>query len=231
MHNSSILRMQWFIKNYVSKSHQSRLKVLDVGSYDVNGSYRNLFNEDRFEYFGLDMEKGPNVDIVLKSPYNWKEVETDTFDIIVSGQVFEHTEFFWITMSEMTRVLKKDGLMCIIAPFGFPEHRYPVDCYRFLSDGLVALARYVSLEILHSHTNCAPTPVSADWYSDNCADSILIAQKRYEGAVRYVDINSYVCHPANQEELRSGLYPYAPKDKPVNNIIMKFLILFKNGRD
>ena len=220
--------MKWFVENYVSKEPGSRVKVLDVGSYDVNGSYRHLFHEDRYEYVGLDMEKGPNVDIVLKSPYNWEEVKTDTFDVIISGQAFEHSEFFWVTMSEMVRVLKKDGLMCIVAPFGFPEHRYPVDCYRFLSDGMVALARYVSLEILHTHTNCAPTPESSDWYSDNCADSILIAQKRYEGAVRYLDLNSYVCHPANQEELRSGLYPYAPKDKPVIYFFKKSLILLRN---
>jgi len=92
---------------------------------------------------------------------------------------------------------------------------------------MVALARYVSLEILHTHTNCAPTPKSAEWYSSSCADSILIAQKRYEGAVRYVDIDSYICHPANQEELRSGLLPYTPKDKPVTNFKKRVLLLFR----
>jgi len=225
MHKSSILRMKWFVDNYASKIIENKIKVLDVGSYDVNGSYKHLFMEDKYEYFGLDMEEGPNVDITLKNPYNWNEIETGSFDIVISGQAFEHIEFFWITMSEMARVLKKNGLLCIIAPNGFGEHRYPVDCYRFFSDGMVALARYVSMEILHTHTNCAPSPDSTDWYSLNAADSILIAKKNYEGNVKYVDINSYVCVPANQESLRSGLFPYIPKRRPIINLIKKIMRL------
>ena len=36
MHVSSILRMRWFVENYASKINKSEVKVLDVGSYDVN---------------------------------------------------------------------------------------------------------------------------------------------------------------------------------------------------
>ncbi len=212
--------------NYASKIKDRKIRVLDVGSYDVNGSYRHLFVDDKFEYFGLDMEKGPNVDIVLKNPYNWNEIETDSFDVVISGQAFEHIEFFWITMAEMARVLKKDGLLCVIAPNGFGEHRYPVDCYRFFTDGMVALARYVSLDTLHAHTNCAPSAESKDWYSQNSADSILIAQKNYAGAVQYVDFNSYVCVPENHEKVRSGLIPYVPKRRPLVNLIKRIMRLF-----
>ncbi len=221
MHNSSILRMKWFVDNFASKINSKDIKILDVGSYDVNGSYKHLFFDDKYKYIGLDMEKGPNVDIVLKNPYNWSEIETDSYDIVISGQAFEHIEFFWLTMAEMARVLKKDGILCIIAPNGFGEHRFPVDCYRFFSDGMVALARYVSLETLHAHTNCAPTLDSVNWYSQDTADSMLIAQKKYEGNVRYVDVNNYVCIPVNQESIRSGLYPYVPKKGPLLNLIKK----------
>ena len=221
MHKSSILRMKWFADNYASKIIGNKIKVLDVGSSDFNGSYKHLFGEDKYEYFGLDMEKGPNVDIILKNPYNWKEIETDSFDIVISGQAFEHIEFFWITMSEMGWVLKKNGLVCIIAPNGFGEHRYPVDCYRFFSDGMVALARYVSLDTLHASTNCAPINKSKEWNSENFADSILIAQKKYEGNVKYVNIDSYQCIPANQEIFRSSLIPYKPKSEPINTLIKR----------
>lgn len=53
------------------------------------------------------MEEGPNVDVVLKNPYDWDAIESDSFDLVISGQAFEHIEFFWKTMEEMTRVLKK----------------------------------------------------------------------------------------------------------------------------
>ena len=211
MHKSSILRMKWFVDHYTSKISKSQVKVLDVGSYDVNGSYKPLFAEEKYLYTGLDMEDGSNVDLVLENPYDWDAIATDSFDVVISGQAIEHIEFFWITMSEMTRVLKKDGLLCLIAPNGFREHRYPVDCYRFFTDGMVALARYVSLEPLHAHTNCAPSVNDTDWYSEKCADSILIAKKPYDGQPKYPDLKVYKCVPVDQESMRNNLVPHVRK--------------------
>ncbi len=211
MHKSSILRMQWFVDNYASKMTGSKIRVLDVGSYDVNGSYKPLFNDEKYHYTGMDMEAGPNVDIVLGNPYDWSAIETDSFDVVISGQAFEHIEFFWKTMEEMTRVLKKDGMLCLIVPNGFEEHRYPVDCYRFFTDGMLALARYVSIEPLHAHTNCALNENATDWYSETCADSMLVARKPYAGQTLHPDFTTYQCIPENQEMIRSGLTPMTNK--------------------
>jgi SAM-dependent methyltransferase len=213
MHKSSILRMQWFVENYAAKMPGTEVSVLDIGSYEFNGSYRPLFADNRYKYLGLDMTEGPNVDIVLKNPYDWSSLATDSFDVVISGQAFEHIEFFWITMSEMTRVLKKDGLLCLIAPNGFGEHRYPVDCYRFFTDGMVALARFVSLDVLHAHTNCAPSKNHAEWYSQNCADSFLIAQKPYPGPAKHPDLSTYSCEPANHPTLYGNLVPFTRRGK------------------
>ena len=214
MHKSSIIRMQWFVEQYLTKTNKNeRIKVLDVGSYDVNGSYKHLFPEDSFEYYGLDMEKGPNVDIVMETPYIWSNIETDFFDVVISGQAFEHIEFFWITMGEMARVLKKEGLICIIAPNGFYQHRYPVDCYRFFTDGMISIARYVCLDVLHAHTNLAPSVHHIEWYSEEYADSMLIAQKNYSGVTKYVDLKTYKCIPANHEIVTSPLVALPIKKK------------------
>lgn len=213
MHKSSMMRMEWFVHQFASKIKKKNIKVLDVGSYGVNGTYKELFSDSNYEYDGLDMEEGPNVDIVIERPYDWSTIKTDSYDIVISGQAFEHIEFFLITMSEMTRILKKDGLMCIIAPNGFREHRFPVDCYRFFSDGMIALARYVSLEILHAHTNCAPiNSIEKEWFSEKNADSILVARKEYEGYPRFIDVKTYQCIPANQEELRIGFIKSKEKE-------------------
>lgn len=226
MHASSILRMEWFVQNYASKMLSEKIKILDVGSYDVNGSYKNLFLDKKYDYYGLDMENGPNVDIVLTNPYDWKQLETDSFDIVISGQAFEHIEFFWITMAEMARVLKHDGLLCVIAPNGFKEHRFPVDCYRFFTDGMISLARYVSLEPLHAHTNCAPDVKSKGWFSNKSADSILIAKKPYSGSVRYVNLKTYHCIPADQELLRSGFVPYQENRRFLRSLKRLFVKFF-----
>lgn len=153
------------------------------------------------------MSEGPNVDIVPKNLYNWDEIKDDSYDVVISGQAFEHIEFFWLTMSEMVRVLKKDGILCIIAPNGFDEHRYPVDCWRFFTDDLVALARYTCIDIIHAHTNCAlPTPkTDLAWISTNEADSMLIAQKPYSGPTKIVNTTLYSCIPADHKKLRQKL--------------------------
>lgn len=213
MHQSSMLRMKWFVDHYAANLAQPKVRVLDVGSYDVNGSYKTLFDGRRYEYTGLDMAAGPNVDVVLKNPYDWSGIQDDTYDVVISGQSFEHIEFFWITMTEMARVLKKDGLVCLIAPRGFSEHRYPVDCYRFFTDGMIALARYVGLEALHAHANCAPSAKDAAWYSGKKADSMLIARKPYSGRPPPLDLRTYQCIPVDQPALRSPMVPYAPPSR------------------
>ena len=220
MHKSSMVRMTWFVDQYLSKLDRRPLKLLDVGSYDVNGNYRKLFADPRFEYAGLDMHAGPNVDIVLTNPYDWSSIATDSFDVVISGQAFEHIEFFWLTMSEMVRVLKKNGLLCLIAPNGTPEHRTPVDCYRFFTDGMLALARYTGLEPLHAHTNCAPSVFDKRWSHEGEEDAMLIARKPYDGATRHPDLRTYTCVPGDQAAVRQGLVPYV-KPSPLKRYVHK----------
>lgn len=204
MHESSMLRMEYFVKNYVSNINKKEIRVLDIGSYDVNGSYKKYFSDAKFKYDGLDMVEGPNVDIVMNNPYCWENIPDDSYDVVISGQAFEHAEFFWVLMEEMTRVLKKDGLMCIIVPRELHEHRYPVDCYRFLTDGMIALARYASLEVLHAHSNSGPKGGGRVWYSENGPDSMLIAKKNYENGFKRVDLSKYTCVPAEQDRYLDG---------------------------
>ena len=88
-------RMGWFVKNYCQQlDPNTKKKVRDVGSYDVNGTYKMLFPDDYFEYSGLDMVPGPNVDVCIENPYVWNDFANESFDIVISGQAFEHTEFF-----------------------------------------------------------------------------------------------------------------------------------------
>ena len=196
-------RMEWFISCYLQTT--KKLEVLDVGSYDVNGCYKRLFKPNQFNYVGLDMEEGPNVDLVPVSPYKWKELKNDSFDVVISGQALEHIEFFWITVSEIVRVTKEGGLICIIAPNGFGEHRYPVDCWRFFTDGMIALARYYKLEIVHAHTNSAPTTEDHEWYSEDCADSMIIARKPYSEEAKIVDLENYKCVPGDHQRINDGM--------------------------
>ena len=205
--------MEWFAKTYLK---DARAKILDIGSYDVNGNYRGIFIDERFEYTGLDMEDGPNVDIVPHSPYQWSEIKNDSYDVVISGQALEHIEFFWVTVEEMIRVTKEGGLLCIIAPNGFDEHRYPVDCWRFFTDGMIAIARYWNLEILHAHTNAAPSLEDEEWYSADCADTMLVAKKIYSGEAKKIDLTEYECKPARHSSVLGEMKTYSEYKRKIS---------------
>ncbi|NWH09522.1 MAG: class I SAM-dependent methyltransferase [Alphaproteobacteria bacterium] len=149
MHASSYENMQLAYRRFLAGTELEERGglVLDVGGSDVNGSYRALFKAGRFKYMAADLEAGPGVDIVLEDPYVIP-MRDGMADIIVSGQAFEHIEFFWRTFAEMARVLNPDGIIFLIAPSGGPEHRFPVDCYRFLPDAYRALAKSANLDLV-----------------------------------------------------------------------------------
>jgi SAM-dependent methyltransferase len=150
MHESSYQRMAKFGELVKTRCAGREIRVLDVGSQDVNGTYKDFFSFEGVEYVGLDAEAGPNVDLVPRDPYDWTELEDDSFDVIVSGQALEHVEFPWLTMEQIARKLKPGGIACLIAPSRGSEHRYPVDCYRYLPDGMRALAKWSGLTVLET---------------------------------------------------------------------------------
>lgn len=168
--------MRDFRLKYLAGKENENLKIYDLGSQDVNGSYKNIFDAPAWTYIGLDMESGNNVDIVLKDPYSWKEISSNHADIIISGQVFEHIKFFWVTMLEISRILKPGGICCIIAPSGGHEHRYPVDCWRFYPDGFQSLADFAGLKVREVFAQWNPDPRYNE-ESNAWKDSVLVCEK------------------------------------------------------
>ena len=176
MHQSSFDKMTAFRRNYLEERRAEPLAIFDLGSQDINGSYRPLFALPPWKYVGVDLAAGNNVDVVLSDPYDWREISAESADVIVAGQAFEHTEFFWETMRQIARTLKSNGLCCIIVPSSGPEHRFPVDCWRMYPDGLRALARYAELEVMEATTQWEDLP-EYDNESNKWHDSVLIARK------------------------------------------------------
>lgn len=62
--------------------------------------------------------------MVLDNPYSWS-FATNEFSAIISGQMLEHNQFFWLSFLKITRVLKQGGIMIHIVPSRGPEHRAP----------------------------------------------------------------------------------------------------------
>ena len=162
MHSSSLVHMGRLVETYLGQAET--LEIVDIGSQDVNGTYRPIFSKPGWRYRGIDIASAPNVDIVMPDPYRLP-LPSGSVDVVISGQAFEHIEYFWITFLDMVRVLRSGGKIFLIAPSRGPEHRYPVDCWRFYPDGFRALARFAKVDIVEVSTDWEPSPAddSAAW--------------------------------------------------------------------
>ncbi len=159
MHLSALDKARVFRAAYLSGLGGTALTILDVGSAVVDAtqrSNRDVMQNPAWTLIGLDIEPGPNVDVVVADPYDWTEIATSSVDVVTCSEVFEHAEYVWVTILEISRVLKPNGLAFVTSPSSGPLHRFPIDCWRFYDDGLPALARYARLNILEAQVQWAP---------------------------------------------------------------------------
>lgn len=107
-----------FVKKILGDSFLGK-RVLDVGSGDINGNNRFLF--DQCEYDGNDVIEAKNVSIVSKTkdlPF-----EDSTFDTIVSTECFEHDPEYKESFEKIYKMLKPNGVFCFTcASTGRREH-------------------------------------------------------------------------------------------------------------
>lgn len=92
--------------------------VLDVGSLDINGNNRYLFED--YTYTGIDVGEGRNVDIVSKGhEFN----PGKQYDVVISTECFEHDMHWKSTISNCINLVKSKGLFIFTcATTGRQEH-------------------------------------------------------------------------------------------------------------
>ena len=95
------------------------VRVLEIGSQDINGSVRSMFTARR--YVGVDVAEGPGVDVVCRGE---DVADPDgSYDFVISCEVMEHNPEWVRTLQNMVRLARPGGLilMTCAAP-GRPEH-------------------------------------------------------------------------------------------------------------
>lgn len=102
-------------------------RVLEIGSYDVNGSIRSLFPYVGV-YVGVDIRPGPGVDIVAQTPEGWPE---GAFDVVVSTETLEHADDWGSVVRGIIDHIRPGGIGIITcAATGRPPHsrdgKFPV---------------------------------------------------------------------------------------------------------
>ncbi len=114
--------------------------VVEVGSYNVNGSARDLLESwGPAHYLGLDIRPGPGVDIVMDISL-WEESlwsPPAPPDLIVCTETLEHVQDWVSAVGRMKRMLAPGGLIVLTTRSpGFPRHEHPGDFWRFTLDDM-----------------------------------------------------------------------------------------------
>lgn len=112
-----------FVKSITSLIAENRnfksKKVLEIGSYDVNGSVRQFFPHS--DYIGVDLIEGPGVDLICEG--DKISHEDNIYDVAISCECFEHNPAWVETFKNMYRMTKEGGLVIFTcATTGRSEH-------------------------------------------------------------------------------------------------------------
>jgi SAM-dependent methyltransferase len=85
---------------------EKKILILEIGSYNVNGTIRDIFVNQR--YIGVDVKKGPCVDIV----YDGLNLDIhDKFDLSISCECFEHNPYYLENFKTMIELTKDNGVV------------------------------------------------------------------------------------------------------------------------
>lgn len=138
MHDSV---MEWASEVIVVDDIKDR-DILEVGSYNVNGSVRGLV--ERFSpssYLGVDRSAGPGVDRVVDCEKLTEVLGRDCADVVVSTEMLEHCSDWQRCVYELVAAVRPGGVLVVTTrSIGFPYH-CPPDVWRYTLDSLVEAFR------------------------------------------------------------------------------------------
>lgn len=127
----------------------ANLDILEVGSYNINGTPREVFEADSATYLGIDRQDGPGVDA--------NDMPDRKFDTVICCECLEHDADPLATVRAMRERLKPGGLLIITTPYnGFGEHFFPRDYWRFMKNAYEDLF-FAGMEIIELVEVLGPT--------------------------------------------------------------------------
>lgn len=141
MHESSYELMRTLLEKVRARDglKGSDLWVMDCGSAlagtGLQKTYRDFFVGGSMQYVGMDAHPGENVTLVADI-YELEGRLEDQPDLIISGQMLEHLTFPLLAVQQMKSILATGRWMILIAPWQYGIHRYPIDCWRVLPNGM-----------------------------------------------------------------------------------------------
>lgn len=184
----------WFDRKFIPAlqqfAHENRdreVTILDFGC--GTKPYQPFVGDDlKGRYIGLDIYPGECVDVV----YDGSVIPfpDESIDLVFSQSVFEHVEDLSFTMSEISRVLKRSGVLLAVVPFTNHLHGTPYDFHRPTRYGWESMLKHrfgsdssILVEPVDGRMNCIANMITAQM---NLAvlDVLRFARNRVAGPGR-----------------------------------------------
>lgn len=145
-------------------------KVCEIGSKGWDNKpprhHKDTVEKTGASWTGIDIEKGPGVDVVADVHELSRVVEPNSFDAFICVSTLEHIRKPWIAATELAKVVTDIGY--IGTHQSFPLHFYPHDYLRFSIQGLEAILEPY-WKVLHwEYTNpCKIVPLANEFVHAN----------------------------------------------------------------
>ena len=123
-----------------------RGNCLDAGCGDM--PYKEYILELVHNYDTIDYEAHINEIKYIGDIQDMHMIEDDTYDSIVCFEVLEHVQNPFKAVSEVKRVIKKDGIFILSVPHLSRLHAMPHDYFRYTEYGLKTLLDQSGFEVL-----------------------------------------------------------------------------------
>ena len=151
-------RVTSFVADHLLSEDVLGKRVLEVGSYDYNGSTRSDIMRFRpSSYLGVDIQQGPGVDEVADICDLTRRFGTEAFDVVVTTEVLEHVENWRGAIANLKAVLAPGGLLVVTTRSkGFGFHAAPYDFWRYEEDDIKVIFADLDIEALESDDSSEP---------------------------------------------------------------------------
>lgn len=108
-------------------------RIIEVGSRDVNGSISPLIKSyNPQEYIGVDIIKGPGVNVICSAENLVSEFGEQSFDVVISTELLEHVRDWKLVIHNIKSICKTNGIILLTTrSYGFGYHGYPYDFWRY----------------------------------------------------------------------------------------------------